>query len=261
MKKQALGVTFFAFAAVGMWLGCGGSSDSGVGSSSGDTPDGSGTGTATPPPPPPPNNPPPPPPPPAPPSTDGASDVTVDGTAVSMTYGSCASFTPCGGDPTGTWKYAAGGCIAEIDKSACPSATISNTNITVKGTVTFSGGTNVSRSAQISLSAKASIPASCTKGLPCSIIQAGLTQPPPTGLGMDTATCTTGASGSCDCDVGKTVTDVRSGTYTLTNGGHTIQTDDNRTYDFCVDTAAPAKFTYKDVTPNTPIQATFVMSH
>jgi hypothetical protein len=262
--KRILGGLIFGAGSIAIWIGCGGSST--------DAP-GGGADSGTPPTVPPPNDGPPPPPPPTPPnpppadaSKDVGDDVTIDAPEITLQYGSCPLFASCGGDPTGTWKYSAG-CVDEITAPGCPTATVTSPSFKVKGIVTFGPGSAVSRQIQAKLGATIGVPKTCVDALPaglrnCATIQFGLTQPPPTGAGFDSATCNTDGVGGCSCDIAKTQTDVRTGTYTLTNGGNTITTDDGRKYDFCVgsDAATPV-LRYRDSTPNNPTPATFELAH
>jgi hypothetical protein len=258
MKVKFFGPVTGLCLGLGIAIGCGGSSsdvtgggaDSGVDSSSGGSPDASNADTGTTP-------------------SDAGNDVAdkdvnIPGTEVSVQYGGCSAFTPCGGDPTGTWTYAAGGCLDAIDVSTCPGATVTNPVIKVKGQVTFTGATagTVTRLAQVDISASVGIPQSCVNQLPqgfrtCSAIATALKLPAPTGAGFDTATCTASAGG-CDCNIAKTQVDNGSETYTVSGNTITTGTGTQRTYDFCVNPAST--FTYQETTANAPQTATLVMT-
>jgi hypothetical protein len=192
--------------------------------------------------------------------SDGA--ITVPGTEQTVQYGSCTTFAPCGGDPKGTWTYAAGGCLDEFDLSSCAGATVTNTSIKVKGQVTIAA-TTLDRVAQITAGATVGIPQSCVDAIPipafrtCSGIETGLKLAPPTGPGFDTATCTSkGVGQGCDCVVSKTTVDQKSTTYTV--AGNTITTAGGDTYDFCVNPAST--MTYRETTPGVQQAATLVMT-
>lgn len=175
---------------------------------------------------------------------------------VTFAYGSCPPVTACGGDPKGAWRYAQGGCVAELTSSQCPSATVSKSSIRARGTITI-GATTIDRDVEANTAATIQIPASCAAGQSCSLAQLLLTAKPPTGAGFDTASCKNGAAaGSCECEVTKKVIDASSTTYTV--AGHTITTADGKSYDYCVD-GSGSKMTYRDKFQNI-LDANFVMS-
>lgn len=225
-----LGLGFFTVA----WLGCGGSeaTTNGSSSSGGTTDSGSETSTT---------------------SDSGPSDSgggstvdvkfdgNIDAPEVTITYGTCPAFTPCGGDEKGTWKVT-GGCLSDEivadAKTACPGFTTSNEVIKAKGIVT-ADGTNVVRQTQVKLTAKAFVPftGSCAQaGGNCQLLALGATQ-----LGFDKATCVAAdGGGGCDCDVEQSVVNASSATYT--KSGNTITTSGGDTFDYCV---AGAKLSYK----------------
>lgn len=256
MELHLLGPCLSLAIGMGIAIGCGGSTTSGAMTA----PD-SGTDAATPPPPPDPST--------TNPGADGGSDANdkdahVPGTSVPVQYGSCASFSPCGGDPKGTWTYS-GGCLDALDLSSCPNATITNPDVKVKGQVTFSGSTTgtVARLVEISTSATLGIPQSCVNAIPipalqtCAGLQAALQLPPPQGAGFDTATCTAaaGPNGGCDCQVAKTTVEDSAGTFTA--NGNVITTGNGQTYSYCVSPAST--LTYQEAT-QAATSATFVLT-
>ena len=161
-------------------------------------------------------------------SSDGggaASNVTVSQTAANISFGSCQAAAACGGDVQGTWDYA-GGCIDDpfaAVKQQCPSATTSNVQGSIAGTVNFVGDA-LYRKAKASFSGTITLPAACTMGAPCATIQSAMSS------AFDSVTCT--GTTSCDCVV-KSHTDVDDSS-TFTVSGNTLTTAGGNTYDFCV---------------------------
>lgn len=227
-----LGVGLFTFALT-VWIGCGGS-ESGASSSSGGTSDGGGSdGSST--------------------NDTGAPDANktldaafdgfIDAPEVTLTYGTCATFRPCGGDEKGSWKVT-GGCLSDEvltdAKTACPGLTTKDEVIKAKGIVT-ADGTTILRRTQVTLKAKAFIPFSgqCAATTNCQLLAVGAQSQ----LGFDKVTCTTaadgGTTGGCDCDIEETQRDNVTDTYT--KAGNTITTSANDTFDYCV---AGSKLTY-----------------
>ncbi|MEZ4260320.1 MAG: hypothetical protein R3B36_14695 [Polyangiaceae bacterium] len=231
-----------------LWIACGGSSDNG--SSGGVTPDGgtdsggggtdsggggndSGGGTD---------------------SGGGGNDAGVDASVnapeINVTFGQCTPLVPCGGDPIGAWKLSAG-CIDESAfddlKQLCPTATTSNVVIKARGLVTVTAAT-ISRETQTATTATIGIPQACLAQVPggsCQLLALGLTSAPPTGAGLDKATCTSDGAGGCNCNIEDGEIIRESSAYTV--AGNTISTvgPPARTFDFCVD---QGKFTYTETT-------------
>jgi len=235
-KWAGLGIGVSLFTVV--WLGCGGSESSSPGnttpgdggketSSPADTgPTDSGGGG----------------------KKDVAFDGNIDAPEVTLTFGTCPAFTPCGGDEKGSWKVT-GGCLSDDvlkdAKTQCPGFTTSNEVIKAKGLFDLDG-TNVVQEVQVKISAKAHIPASCASqaGGDCSLVALGAQAQ----LGFDKVTCVTADGGDgCDCDLLKTQQQVTSDTYT--KDGNTITTGSGNTYDYCV---AGSKLTYQDTTAQDP---------
>lgn len=196
--------------------------------------------------------------------TDAQDGGGIDAPEVTLQYGSCQPFTACGGDPTGTWKYAAGGCVDALQVAQCPQLTVSTPSFKIRGIVTFAGGT-ATRHAEAVFTAKLGIPKACVDALPiasCAGVQLGLTLAPPTGAGLDSATCTSDGAGGCSCDVMDTTTEQSTGPYVVENGGMTIRTtNDDKTYDFCVGgDAGPNTLTYRETTAGAALPATLVLA-
>lgn len=179
---------------------------------------------------------------------DVAFDGNIDAPEVTLTFGTCPTFTPCGGDEKGSWKVT-GGCLSDAvladAKNQCPGFTTSDEVIKAKGIFELDG-TNVTRQVQVKISAKAHIPGACTMGNDCSLVALGAQAQ----LGFDKVTCTAQAADAgngCDCDISKTQQQVTSDTYT--KDGNTITTGSGDTYDYCV---AGSKLTYQDTTGQDP---------
>ncbi len=154
-----------------------------------------------------------------------AGDVTVSQTAATISFGSCQAAAACGGNVQGTWDYS-GGCIDDpfaAVKQQCPSATSSNVQGSVAGTVNFVGD-SLFRKAKATFSGTITLPAACTMGAPCATIQSAMSS------AFDSVTCT--GTTSCDCVV-KSHTDVDDGS-TFTVSGNTLTTSGGNRYDFCV---------------------------
>ena len=158
---------------------------------------------------------------------------------------SCSSVTPCGGDVVGTWTVASS-CLkvtGQADMSVvglgCTSAPVTG-SLLVTGTWianangTYSDNTTTSGTEQITL------PASCLQlsgtTTTCERIF-GVLQ----GLGYDSVSCTSAASGGCTCPaivkqtggLGVLSSDpLTSGNYKTS--GNVVTTDDGRQYSYCV---------------------------
>ena len=160
---------------------------------------------------------------------------------VSFTYGTCAPLKACGGDAVGTWKYAAGGCVAELATAACPDLVVKSSTVKARGVVTI-GVTSLERNIEVAISASVVVPASCTMGASCALVPFGLKAPPPQGPGFQDATCKDGTTaGTCECDVTKLAEEKTTDTYTTS--GSRITTGAGLTYDYCV---ANGKMTYRE---------------
>jgi hypothetical protein len=227
MRKWA-GLGLGVWSCVAIWIGCGGSEATapGVGEADSGPPDATvaaDTGipeTSAP--------------------ADAPFDGFIDAPEVTLTFGTCAAFTPCGGDETGSWKVS-GGCLSNSflapAQNACAGFTTSEETIVAKGIVTADGTTLVRRT-QVRLTAKAFIPLSCApNGInDCSTIAVGAQFQ----YGFDKATCVanTGANG-CDCEIEETA--LENATDTYTKSGNTLTTGSGDTFDYCT---AGAELTY-----------------
>ena len=164
---------------------------------------------------------------------DAKPDGFIDAPEVALTFGTCPTFTPCGGDEKGSWKVS-GGCLSDSFlagvEDACAGFTTSNETIKAKGIVT-ADGTNITRRTEVTLTAKAFIPFSCAPPSfqNCSAIAAGAQFQ----YGFSKATCAPNqANDGCNCDVERTASEDSTGTYTAS--GNTITTGSGDTFDYCV---------------------------
>ena len=113
-----------------------------------------------------------------------------------------ASFTPCGGDPTGTWTYAEACNAGSVMSASCPTAT-SDLSSNVSGTYTFNADKTFSTEATVAETGTETIPTSCLgTGVTCSdlmtnMVVDGLTVQE-TCTGTTTCTCTVSISGTLD---------------------------------------------------------------
>lgn len=224
-----------------LWIGCGGSAENSTSSSSGGPGDAAAESSAT--------------------ADSGPSDSGgggpldakfdghIDAPEVSITFGTCAAFTPCGGDEKGYWEVS-GGCLSDEilagPKAACPGFTTSGETIKAKGIVT-ADGTNVVRQTEVTLIAKAHIPQACAAQAAgnCQLVALGAQAQ----FGFDKATCVTADGGDgCDCDVERTETEQSATTYT--KAGNTITTAGGDTFDYCV---SGPKLSYTQTSGQAPI--------
>lgn len=259
--KHVKGGAVALFALTAMWLGCGGSTNNNGGSSSGGPTDGG-------------------------PTTDGATsssssggpdaatdsgggsdsgggtDAGINAPEVNITFGNCPAFVPCGGDPKGTWKLS-GGCIPDTAfadlTQLCPTAALSNVVIKARGIVTIDA-TTIDRDSEIKTTATINIPQACLQQIPggsCAALQLGLTLQPPTGAGLDKATCAADGANGCNCDIEDATRVKEKSAYTA--AGNTISTvgPPARTFDFCVD---QGKFSYTETTQQDPAPGVYEMT-
>jgi hypothetical protein len=192
------------------------------------------------------------------PQDSGATPVDSAPQGFPIKYGSCPTFTKCGGDLVGAWNVS-GGCLSEETfteaKAACVGLKESDVVITASGTVGITA-TNVKRAIEVILNGKVEIPKSCLKGTPCAALEFGLTQEAlaPGGLAFDSATCTD-APTACNCTVRKrqpynsdaVYTTTPDGTLTIPASGAAKQ----ETYEYCV---AGGKTTYTETTADEPLK-------
>lgn len=143
---------------------------------------------------------------------------------IGIDFGGCADFTPCGGDPTGTWDYTEI-CIEDPFgdlREACGSITFTDVAGTARGRVILDGVT-ATRDATVTVSATAILGPGCAVA-GCEVIESALT------MAVDTASCSANTSGGCDCAISQTVHISESSAYRVE--GTQIITDGS-TYDFC----------------------------
>jgi hypothetical protein len=138
--------------------------------------------------------------------------------------GTCASFTPCGGAPQGTFDYSEG-CIASAAsavKAQCPTVDTSGLKVTVRGSLHFAGSA-LTRDAVATTSGTIVLPATCTQGQ-CKAVEQAL------ATAFDTVTCTGAAA--CTCTVQRVDTTKDATSFTV--NGTTLTTADGDSYGICV---------------------------
>ncbi len=250
MKSKLLLVCVTIVAGAACWVGCGGDSTNGTTANpdAGGTPEGGGTpDTGTPD------------------SSSGGldaakdtgTDAPVTGPFVTITYGAatCPAFTPCGGDPKGSWTVT-GGCVTEEifapAKQQCPGIVESKVKIEARGTVVANAAT-ITRKTEVKFAATLAIPKVCKDQIgPCATVSQALIFG-----GVKTAVCTDDAvTLGCNCDVTNPAVDNTSDAYTT--AGNTLTTGaPPRTFDYCV---AGNEIKYKETTAGTAIPALFVLT-
>jgi hypothetical protein len=131
-----------------------------------------------------------------------------------------ASFTPCGGDITGTWTLRTGCGQSALVMSSCPGAT-SQFSSDVSGTATFNPNGTYLLSLTSDVSGMETFPASCLLGTQsCAMLAPSSTMPGSSG----DVTCTGNVGQSCTCtgEVKSTLTDTgtygRFGSFVALNG-------------------------------------------
>lgn len=242
MKSTVFGLGVCFVASALLWTGCSGGTTQNDIPDGGGTPEGSSNDSG--------------------PTSDAApADTGTDSAAPPLTgpfidikYGaaSCPAFTACGGDPKGMWTLK-DGCVTEkvFDgaKAQCNGLTESDVKFQARGYVLVDA-TSATQKTEVKFSAKLAVPSGC-KGLAGGVC-ANLATLLQTLGGLDTATCVDDAgTGGCTCDVGDTITDTTTDTYTTS--GNTLTTGSGgsaRTWDYCV--ASPQlslKETTQDAVP------------
>jgi len=127
------------------------------------------------------------------------------------------TFTPCGGDPTGTWTYVTE-CNPLGASAICPQAT-SNISVNLSGTYTFNADKTFSINATAADTGTLTIPASCLNNIPCSELNQDSTTD---GITIkETCTGTT----TCDCTISISGTLNQTGTWAV--AGNDIVTTAN----------------------------------
>ena len=101
---------------------------------------------------------------------DSSTDGSNGGPFVDIAYGAanCPAFTPCGGDPIGSWKVS-GGCVTEAvladAKKQCAGLVESDVKFRARGTVVTTA-TNVTRNTDVEYTAKLAVPPECKPTMP-----------------------------------------------------------------------------------------------
>lgn len=186
---------------------------------------------------------------------DTGVDAALTGPFVAITYGNCAAFTPCGGDPIGSFTVT-GGCVGNgafaAAKAQCAGIVESNVVFEARGTLVVDATTST-RNTEVKLAATLAVPAVCVAAIgTCADVQAAILFV----AKVDTAVCTDGATaGTCDCDVTDLTAEKTSAAYT--KSANTITTSNpTRTFDYCV---TGNEIKYLETTANS-VPATFVLT-
>ena len=156
--------------------------------------------------------------------------------------GTCnGTYTPCGGDPTGTWNVKNACAQNDVASSMnnylasqspkCSDA-VKSADATMTGTVQFASGT-VTYDTKTVINMNATLSASClsSQGVPianaatCNAVASGMASQGVTG------TCTPSGS-TCVCALTSTQTNTSSDTYTVS--GSTFTEGSGNSYPFCV---------------------------
>ena len=160
-------------------------------------------------------------------TTSEAGVGPCNASTINLTFGTCPAAPTCGGTiADGTYYYTTG-CLPDPwaqTKAACPAAQVSNEQGTVKGCVTFAGGT-VDRNVTSTYGATLDLPTSCLFGGTCAQLETLLKQY------IQTASCTASASG-CTCSASQSYMATAGGSYTTSS--NQITTSLGNHYDYCV---------------------------
>ena len=96
---------------------------------------------------------------------------------------SCGKIQPCGGNVVGDWNLVAtcestaainAELASELMGTACPTATASNVNAAISGSLMFNADSTYSTSQDFKVALDVTIPASCAAALSCAMAQANL---------------------------------------------------------------------------------------
>jgi hypothetical protein len=147
--------------------------------------------------------------------------LVVDSCGGHTSGASCpASFTPCGGDITGTWTYqTACNVTAEVSKQ-CPGAS-SNVPVNANGSFTFNADGTCSETFTVDTTGTETVPASCLGGITdCTKLDTSLTSG---GLTFQITGCTGTASQGCTCTVSESGMITAPGTYTTAGTNYSLK--------------------------------------
>ncbi len=127
---------------------------------------------------------------------------------------SCSTtFTPCGGDLTGTWTYQTD-CNPSMMITGCPGAT-EDVTVNASGTFTFNADKTYTSKLTVDESGTASIPVSCTGSTTCSAADSDTT----TGTFAIKNACTGTTTCACTATISGSVS--TTGTYTTAGNDFT----------------------------------------
>jgi hypothetical protein len=148
------------------------------------------------------------------------------GSDAGSSAGSCGVVAPCGGDPTGTWKYTAtcSKVAMAITASVCPTAEVVPGGLVASGTTTFNADKTYAFSFMQTGTVKVNVPASCLMQggftLTCDLAATFIQQ----SLGADspfTSVTCTGTSG-CLCAFGVSTMANEAGTWAVNGTSLTL---------------------------------------
>jgi len=161
-------------------------------------------------------------------STSGGSNDNGGATGSAGSAGSgsdtCASFTPCGGTPIGTWNIR-DFCTANsiiMNPTDCAGAVFQVTSSSATGSITLNSDLTAATNVMVTVGESASLPASCFTQDQCTQFQTGVAQ----SDGVTGATCSYSASTGCFCSLTITSQQASSGTYTTSGTNVTLSTAD-----------------------------------
>jgi hypothetical protein len=161
---------------------------------------------------------------------------------VDLTVGpvmSCPPFMACGGDVVGTWDVA-GGCVEvdiEMGIMRCPGAMVTSRTGRARGRVIFGSDGIARRVADSEVEIAIFIPALCAMFVSCETIESML------AMSVTEASCTTEATGDCNC-TGRQITHIdNTDAYTI-EGNEIVGT--TRRWEYCI---AGDSLSYRDSTP------------
>ncbi len=150
-------------------------------------------------------------------ATDGSNDPAL-----------CENFSPCGGDPVGSWSLASF-CIGDADVDGfeeCPGATF-NIDASQSGSVELSSDSGYQRNVFSNTRGNLSVPGSCLVGITdCGSLERA----------DESLSCSGDPAASCTCTGEESDVDMATGTWAV-SGNTLALTDEDGTesLEFCVE--------------------------
>jgi hypothetical protein len=182
-------------------------------------------------------------------SDSSTNDASGDAGMVSIQIGTCATFTSCGGNVSGTWAFS-GGCVNDplaTSESLCPTLQVVSQTASATGTVTFTSAL-ITRSYATSYTMDVLVPTACVLES-CAEIQTGLSAYIPN------AVCTAVSDG-CSCTGSVTSAATQEASYSIVNDQIVTASGDH--YAYCV-TGTDMK--YEHVSGPSPEVGTYDLTH